>query len=92
MEQRQMYDAIGVPVKEGDYIAIAVSTSTRNAEQLVALVTGVEYMPKSVKVMYKAVFKTWYWKKEGYLQSASKFIVLKGYEPPTIVWEEEGEE
>lgn len=83
MEQGQMHDAIGVPVKEGDYIAIAVATSTSNAEQLVALVTGVEYMPKSVKVMYKAVFKTRYWKKEGYLQSASKFIVLKGYEPPT---------
>lgn len=87
MEQRQMYDAIGVPVKEGDYIAIAVPTSTRNAEQLVALVTGVVYMPNSVKVMYKAV-ETWYWKKEGYLQSSSKFIVLKGYEPPAKKGEE----
>lgn len=66
-----MIDKLGNNVNANDFIAIANSTSTRNAEIAIARVTSVT----DSRVYYEAISGRLY---GSYLTSPSRFIVLNG--------------
>lgn len=66
-----MTDRLGNEVNTGDFIAIASSTSTSNAELVIARVTLVT----GSRVYYEVISGRLY---GSYLTSSSKFIVLFG--------------
>lgn len=61
MTKEQAKDKVGNSPEVGDIVAIAVSTSTRNAEQLIGEITELVCTDKQVKATVKVINSaSWY--------------------------------